>query len=85
MGDRYGVPAKRGAKVRLTQYSGSGGTVSVDHASITSAIDGSLRVKLDKTGKRQIWHPTWQVEYLNGTRWIRAPGEDDPRMQYAVC
>lgn len=48
----YGVPAKRGGRVR---FSGVAGT-------ITSASH-HLRVRLDD-GRRVLLHPTWRVEYL---------------------
>jgi hypothetical protein len=48
----YGVPAKRGGRIR---FRGMGGT-------ITSA-DHHLRARMDD-GSRVILHPTWQVEYL---------------------
>lgn len=48
----YGVPAKRGGRVRFFGMLGT----------ITSASH-HLRVHLDD-GRRVLLHPTWRVEYL---------------------
>jgi hypothetical protein len=49
----YGVPAKRGGRVR---FFGDEGTI----ASATHY----LRVRMDD-GRRVLLHPTWRVEYLS--------------------
>jgi hypothetical protein len=50
----YGVPAKRGGRVR---YRGREGT-------ITSACGPHLRVRFDGDKRTSILHPTWSVDYL---------------------
>jgi acyl dehydratase len=56
----YGVPAKRGGRVRLgpefTSWAGREGT-------ITSA-DHRLRARLDGDKSPIVLHPTWALEYL---------------------
>lgn len=57
--DRYGVPAKRGARVRY-----SGGDMPVE-GTITSAAPGAhLRIRLDGDKGVCYFHPTWKLEYL---------------------
>jgi hypothetical protein len=56
--DTYGVPAKRGAKVR---YTGDGGT----RVGTIVASDGAyIRVRFPQAGIVSL-HPTWKVEYLD--------------------
>jgi len=59
----YGVPAKRGGRVRFTDSDGR-----VFHCIIRSASGAYLRVSTDApiTGRQRvkILHPTWNVEYL---------------------
>ena len=61
----YGVPAKRGARVRHTTL---GGMVILGR--ITSA-DYRLRVTLDEPIKgfpmKVYLHPAWRIEYLDAT------------------
>ncbi|MEV0367544.1 hypothetical protein [Nocardia fusca] len=53
----YGVPAKRGGRVR---YTGEG---EPRLGTITSA-DHRLRIRLDGEKHTRIFHPTWELEYL---------------------
>lgn len=59
----YGVPAKRGARVRYTDSDGV-----PFHGRITSARGGRLRVLVDDRVEgyrgRLNLHPTWRMEYL---------------------
>jgi hypothetical protein len=55
--DYYGVPAKRGGRVR---YMGEG---EPRFGTITSA-DYRLRIRLDGEKRTRIFHPTWELEYL---------------------
>ena len=50
---RYGVPAKRGAKVK---YGNSLGT-------ITGSDGGYLLIKLDGEKRSKRYHPTWNISY----------------------
>ena len=53
----YGVPAKRGARIRYTDGVSKLGT-------ITSAKGLYLRVLFDGERNTRILHPIWNVEYL---------------------
>lgn len=53
----YGVPAKRGGRVRFDY-------ASYGEGRILSAVDGRLRVQFEG-GESGILHPTWQVTYLD--------------------
>ena len=59
----YGVPAKRGMRVRYTDQAGT-----VWNGRITGARNQYLRVLIDDRVEgyqgRLLLHPTWQVEYL---------------------
>jgi hypothetical protein len=59
----YGVPAKRGARIRYTDGRGVART-----GRITAARSARILVLLDEPGPdypaRVVLHPTWQVEYL---------------------
>jgi hypothetical protein len=59
----YGVPAKRGGRVRFW-----GGGWRESFGRITSARNGKLRVLVDDRVPgyrgRVILHPTWNIEYL---------------------
>lgn len=59
----YGVPAKRGGRIKYT-----GNPHSVCFGRITSARNGRLRVLLDDRVPgyrgRVTLHPTWEIEYL---------------------
>ncbi|MBB3665963.1 hypothetical protein FB384_004922 [Prauserella sediminis] len=50
----YGVPAKRGGRIR--DYQGRSGV-------ITGAADASLTVRLDGERRSVRYHPTWQITY----------------------
>ncbi len=54
----YGVPAKRGGRVRYT------GEDKPVEGTITSANGPHLRIRLDGTTYSLIFHPTWELEYL---------------------
>ncbi|MEM1297404.1 MAG: hypothetical protein AAGH89_18710 [Verrucomicrobiota bacterium] len=56
----YGVPAKRGGRVR---YTGSGDSRL---GTIKSAKHGYLRILLDGDRWPGTFHPTWELEYLEG-------------------
>lgn len=59
----YGVPAKRGGRIRFTDSYGT-----VWNGRITSAKGHYLRVLVDDRVPgyrgRKLLHPTWNVEYL---------------------
>lgn len=55
--DRYGVPAKRGARVIAD---GKPGT-------IVAARHGHLRIRLDGERRTGSWHPLWRMDYGDGT------------------
>jgi hypothetical protein len=57
--DFYGVPAKRGSRVR---YSGSETGPSV--GKIVGARQQYLPVKFGHVPRPLILHPTWKIEYL---------------------
>lgn len=61
--DHYGVPAKRGGRVRYTPCEGSKDRPQL--GTITSAVDQYLRVRLDGERHAGRYHPTWQIEYLD--------------------
>lgn len=53
----YGVPAKRGVRVRLTHGTPKLGT-------ITGSAGPHLRIRMDGDDYSGIYHPTWELEYL---------------------
>lgn len=55
----YGVPAKRGARIKFTDSRGG-----MWEGAIRSAQDGKLRVRLDTVNGIVILHPTWNIRYL---------------------
>lgn len=55
----YGVPAKRGGRVRYT-----GGLKGPRFGTIRSARGGYLRIQLDGDKWTGNYHPTWELEYL---------------------
>lgn len=57
---RYGVPAKRGARIR---YTGEGKD-NPEYGIITNARGHHLRIRLDGQKLSYIFHPTWEIEYL---------------------
>ncbi|MET8648510.1 hypothetical protein [Nocardia aurea] len=56
--DYYGVPAKRGGRVRYT------GDKEPRLGTIASARHGGLRIRLDGDKRAMPFHPTWELEYL---------------------
>lgn len=56
----YGVPAKRGGRVK---YTGSVGG-HVQFGTIKSASGGYLVILLDGAKRSGNFHPTWKLEYL---------------------
>lgn len=58
----YGVPAKRGQRVRYTGDKGPKGATR--EGVITSAHGAHLRIRLDGDSFSNIYHPTWEIEYL---------------------
>lgn len=57
----YGVPAKRGAKVRFTPDSRDTPMVG----RIVGARAGLLRCRFEGSSRPWNCHPTWGIEYLN--------------------
>lgn len=57
--DYYGVPAKRGVRVK---YAASDGEEF--EGVITGSKDAHLRVRFPNTNHSWIMHPTWHIEYL---------------------
>jgi hypothetical protein len=60
----YGVPAKRGMRVRYT----GDGKDKPQLGTITSARGYQLRIRLDGYKISHIFHPTWELEYLPEVR-----------------
>lgn len=58
----YGVPAKRGGRVR---YHGNGSAVT---GTIRSAKNGRLNIQLDGDNHATPFHPTWKLEYLSSAK-----------------
>jgi hypothetical protein len=54
----YGVPAKRGARIRFTDGGFS------REGTIVSASGPYLRVQFDGMRYKSTLHPTWNVEYI---------------------
>lgn len=54
----YGVPAKRGGKVRYT------GGKAVETGTIKSACGNYLKIQMDGAKSVLPFHPTWQLDYL---------------------
>lgn len=57
---RYDVPAKRGMRVK---YTGEGKD-KPEYGTITSARGHHLNIRLDGHKLPYIFHPTWELEYL---------------------
>lgn len=57
----YGVPAKRGGRVRLLDGFGA---AAGKEGTITSATN-RINVRLDDDGYASPFHPTWELEYLD--------------------
>lgn len=56
--ERYGVPAKKGGRVRYT-----GGDKPIE-GTITSTDGPHLRIRLDGNRWVDYFHPVWELEYL---------------------
>lgn len=56
----YGVPAKRGMRVR---YTGEGKD-KPELGTITGTMGSHLRIRLDGLKISHPFHPTWELEYL---------------------
>ena len=56
----YGVPAQPGGRVRYT-----GGRHPMD-GTIARAEGAHLMIRLDGQQHAMPYHPTWQIEYLDG-------------------
>ena len=54
----YGVPAKRGGRVK---YTGCGRN---EYGTIRSASGGRLNIQLDGIRHTMPFHPTWEIAYL---------------------
>lgn len=61
----YGVPAKRGVRVRVD-----------GHAGVVTSCGHYIRVRFDGERRPRPCHPTWQVEYLDSTTPTRAIGAE---------
>lgn len=59
--DAYGVPAKRGGRVRYTPY---GNRYMAHEGVIVGSRGAHLRVRMGDEKKAGIYHPTWEMEYL---------------------
>lgn len=58
----YHVPAKVGQRVRYTGDKGPKGWVR--EGTITGANGSHLRIRMDGDSFSNIYHPTWELEYL---------------------
>lgn len=58
--DYYGVPAKRGARIRFTGRSDGVAQEGV----ITGTRNAHIRVRFDGDLCTSRLHPTWEVEYI---------------------
>lgn len=58
----YGVPAQRGQRVRYTGDKGPKGMAR--EGTITGADGAHLRIRMDGDSFSNIYHPTWELEYL---------------------
>lgn len=57
----YGVPAKRGARVRFTP---NGNRYLAHEGVIIGSRGAYLRVRMGDEKKAGTYHPTWEMEYL---------------------
>jgi hypothetical protein len=58
----YAVPAKKGQRVR---YTGDKGPKSSAREGVITGAEGAhLRIRLDGDSFSNIYHPTWELEYL---------------------
>ena len=56
----YGVPAKRGSRVRVDWYPPE----PAREGTITGSRQAHLRIRLDGEKHSRTVHPTWRIEYL---------------------
>ena len=61
---QYGVPAKRGGRVKFTGNMGP----HPMYGTIKGSRDGHLLVLMDGEWRTRRLHPTWEVEYLGVER-----------------
>lgn len=59
---QYGVPAKRGARVRFTP---DGNLSTSCDGIIVGTRNGYLRVRMGEERRVRTYHPTWQIEYVS--------------------
>lgn len=64
----YGVPAKRGGRVEYT-----GDKSGPRFGTITASVGPRLRIKLDGDDVALIYHPTWELRYLDADAIKRCP------------
>lgn len=60
----YRVPAKRGGRIEYT--GGWKDKTKSTFGTIRSAIGGRLRIQMDGEDHTSIFHPTWEITYLEG-------------------
>jgi len=53
--DHYGVPAKKGGRIRINDKL---------LGTITGGHNQYLKVNLDDGRQKRLYHPTWKIEYL---------------------
>lgn len=56
----YGIPAKRGGRVEYT-----GDRSGPRLGTITASVGPRIRIKLDGDDVALIYHPTWEIRYLD--------------------
>lgn len=61
--DAYGVPAKRGARVKFTGNPHK----NPSFGTITGTRGQYLRVRMDGDDRTGTYHPKWEMEYLPAT------------------
>ena len=61
---RYGVPAKRGARVRYTYTGDLTKLVEPRLGIITGSVGDRIRIRMEGDSFTGIYHPTWELEYL---------------------
>lgn len=65
----YGVPAKRGGRVRFRPGGPCGAREQL--GTIAGARGQYLRVRVDTQRRPLLVHPTWMIDYLVGEVWVR--------------
>lgn len=58
----YGVPAQRGQRVRYTGDKGP--KAKAREGTIVRAEGAHLRIRMDGDSFTNLYHPTWELEYL---------------------